>query len=405
MQILVSAEQLVEEARSRQVDAVVLAGDVVDDSNAFFEALGPLEAGARRLNDAGIPLYAVAGNHDFSALPRLAAAVDGFHLLGADGNWEVAELSGADGQQLQLVGWSYPGPAVRTSPLPALAELELADDVPCLGVLHADLGGGDARYCPVEPAAFEACRIRHWLLGHIHVPSPPPSPDTRTSLFYPGSPQGLEPGENSVHGPWLISFDAGATTYTQLPLAPVRYEVLTIDISGVADAEELPLAVATDVRDALALMCEMQPALACLSVRLELTGRSSLTRDAIRRAMAEATEDWRELAGVALSVDRVRIATTPAHDFAALARAPTPLGAAAALALALRPEAPPSADTDAANAAVDQLRSELQRTYRARAFSVLDDPVPDAAACRQLLLDQAMRLVDVLAADGGVADG
>ena len=54
----------VERAIEEGVDAVLFAGDVVESSNARFEAMRPLEAAVRRLLDAGIRVLAVAGNHD-----------------------------------------------------------------------------------------------------------------------------------------------------------------------------------------------------------------------------------------------------------------------------------------------------------------------------------------------------
>ncbi|MCB9916118.1 MAG: metallophosphoesterase [Planctomycetes bacterium] len=54
--------EVVETAIAREVDAVLLAGDVVESANGALEAYGELLAGARRLREAGIDLVAVAGN-------------------------------------------------------------------------------------------------------------------------------------------------------------------------------------------------------------------------------------------------------------------------------------------------------------------------------------------------------
>src|SRR5690606_1937215 len=63
--------RLVECAIRERVDLVALSGDLVDHDNRWFEAFGPLERGLKRLADAGIPVYAVAGNHDYDTLPHL----------------------------------------------------------------------------------------------------------------------------------------------------------------------------------------------------------------------------------------------------------------------------------------------------------------------------------------------
>ena len=61
-------EAIVDRAISEKVDLLLVAGDLVDEKNRYYEAAGPVEAGVRALADAGIELIAVAGNHDVYAL-------------------------------------------------------------------------------------------------------------------------------------------------------------------------------------------------------------------------------------------------------------------------------------------------------------------------------------------------
>ncbi|RMF20195.1 MAG: DNA repair exonuclease, partial [Deltaproteobacteria bacterium] len=96
---LAAWRRAVDEAIDRRVDAVLLAGDVVEQEDDFYEAFAPLEEGVRRLQDAGIAVLAVAGNHDVAVLPRLARVIDSFRLLGAGGRWEEATVEGEDGHR------------------------------------------------------------------------------------------------------------------------------------------------------------------------------------------------------------------------------------------------------------------------------------------------------------------
>ena len=80
-------------ALAERVDAVVLAGDVVESLGDRFEAYGHLQGGVARLTEAGIPVIGVAGNHDVLALPHLAQQVPGFQLLGAGGTWAHADVT------------------------------------------------------------------------------------------------------------------------------------------------------------------------------------------------------------------------------------------------------------------------------------------------------------------------
>ena len=65
-------------AINNDIDAVVLAGYVVEGIEDRFEAYGHLERGVRKLSEKKIKTLAVAGNHDVQALPRLADQIDQF---------------------------------------------------------------------------------------------------------------------------------------------------------------------------------------------------------------------------------------------------------------------------------------------------------------------------------------
>ncbi|MFW6350458.1 MAG: metallophosphoesterase family protein, partial [Thiohalospira sp.] len=120
----------VEAAVERGVDAVVLAGDVVEHPDDLYEAWTDLERGIHRLAGAGIPVVAVSGNHDTTVLPRLADALPDLRLLGREGRWEEMDLGGA-----RLLGWSFPAPVHPHSPL-ADGLPPRTDATPRLGLLH-----------------------------------------------------------------------------------------------------------------------------------------------------------------------------------------------------------------------------------------------------------------------------
>ena len=72
---------------------MLLAGDVVEQEDDFYEAYGDLRRGVDRLAAAGVPVLGVSGNHDVQVLPRLADAVPGFRLLGRGGAWEARDVA------------------------------------------------------------------------------------------------------------------------------------------------------------------------------------------------------------------------------------------------------------------------------------------------------------------------
>ncbi|NOZ79687.1 MAG: DNA repair exonuclease, partial [Acidobacteria bacterium] len=140
-------------ACERGVRAVVLAGDVVEGENDRFEAFGHLEAGARRLVDAGIPVLAVAGNHDAIALPLLAERIPAVTLLGAGGCWESRPVPGP-GAVIDLLGWSFPDRIVREDPTldPTFSEAIASrrSGAHLVGVVHGDLDAPGSAYAPID---------------------------------------------------------------------------------------------------------------------------------------------------------------------------------------------------------------------------------------------------------------
>ena len=213
------------------VKAVLLAGDVVDRDDDFFEAYRALESGVKTLADAGIAVVGVAGNHDVKVLPRLVRHIPKFRLLGEGGRWESCRID--DGRDaVTLWGWSFPQARVLESPL----EGSRPDPVPGinLGLLHCDRDAGpDSPYAPVTRQELERAGLDGWLLGHIH------RPDALTAASpsgYLGSLTGLDRGESGPRGPWMMTVADGRIAEVEhLPLAPLRWEALEVDLEGIGE--------------------------------------------------------------------------------------------------------------------------------------------------------------------------
>ena len=92
-----SFDRMIDAAVKRQVDFVVIAGDIFDASRASYGDYLHFFEGMRTLGAAGIPVYMITGNHDpftswqqsMFALPdnvrMLAADHPGFELFEKDG--------------------------------------------------------------------------------------------------------------------------------------------------------------------------------------------------------------------------------------------------------------------------------------------------------------------------------
>jgi len=348
-------EATVDWAIRRDVRAVVLAGDVVEGMRDRFEAFTHLARGTKRLADAGIPLLAVAGNHDGEALPRLADRVPEVTLVGRGGRWEIVPIPGRpDEPPVDLLGWSFPAPTVRNDPTedPSFGESlgRRRESARLIGVVHGDLDAPGSRYAPLSRHRLEGTPVDAWFLGHIHVPG---TLDGPRPLDYLGSVGALDPGETGVHGPWELELDTGLTL-RQIPLSPVRFENVELELGDhmPADVDTLLPTLARAVREGLVPPLEAaQGHLKLLAVRLTLTGRL-----ADRHAVNELTT--LPSAGRAfpdedppLVLTRVTDRTRPAIDLEELAEGSTPAGELARTLLSLEHD-PPRVLLDAAERAL-----------------------------------------------------
>jgi len=387
---------LVDHALEEDVDLVLLAGDVVDQFNRSFEAYGPLDQGLRRLKEGGVPVVAVAGNHDFDTLPGMAADVGEGHLvvLGRKGRWERWTLEDDAGEpRLHVDGWSFPRQHHAEDPTSAY-DPGAGAGVPVIGLLHADLDQTDSPYAPVASATLRGHPADAWILGHTHRPTLHEQQGS-APILYPGSLQALDPGEGGMHGAWMVEIGRDrAPSFHLIPLSGAHYATVDVDVEGIDEAGALNAAVRAALTDHLSELAEEEPEflqVACCRVRL--TGRSALhSRLADVLAGIEDFDPRGLMRDLCLTVDpRLLIDTRPALDLDDLARG---TDAPAHLAGLLLATADPDADLfQAASRAASKVTAS-------RHFVGLEslDTGPGSPLVREALERQAARLLDALVA-------
>jgi exonuclease SbcD len=384
----------VQAAIDHRVHAVALAGDVVNQHNALFEAARDLRDGVKRLDEAGIPVVAIAGNHDTRALPDLVTTGLPLKLLGRGGRWESFAVQG-DGPGVRLVGWSFPDRHHDESPL-AAAPPPPAPDVVTFGLLHGDLDKATSRYAPVSGTGLKAVGYDGWFLGHVHAPDPIPADG---SPFYLGSLTGTDPGEPGEHGPVLVCVSAGVPREVRrLPLAPLRWESWTLDCPPtVADDADLRAFLLQEIETRTEAL-SLQPGTA-LGLRLVLGGQVD---DPLGVAAAAAKLGPIEsgIDGVTVFVDRFTVEVSAVVDVPALARGDDPPGLLAQRILLLE-----SGGTTVEEK--ERLRPLLARLRQADADTrklIHDRGAPTDDELRRRGARAARRLLDrVLASRGGAA--
>ena len=385
-------------AIKQKFDAVLFAGDVVESTNARFEAILPLEDGIRRLLGAGIQVMAVAGNHDVEALPRLAALIDGFVLLGAGGQWEARVITKNHAPIAEVVGWSFGERFVRQSPVAQLLASPLktaASSIPRIGLLHADLDASGGYYAPIKQAELDNTGLDAWILGHIHKPSLKElsaSTDGRPS-GYLGSLVGLDPSETGPHGPWVIRIsNSGQLQLQQVPLAPLRWEQVSVSIDGLEHIEDVPDRLLGEAERLVRQLSESGFCPRALGLRVHLTGTTPLYADILQRI---ASGEWntlgRVVSGTAVFFNKIVDSMELRLDLAEIAKGDDPAALMARRLLVLQ------GDDDRSRVLVEKARAELSSIAREDLWS----PVRDHRNATDPLSNDAVR--DILVRSGKVA--
>ena len=240
-----------------RVDFMLIAGDFFDRRNIDPQAMNHAIAGLELLQEAGIPVVAIEGNHDqrdavsdhswmrslssWGYIKLLEPKPDpegGFQLV----PWDESERAGSyiDIAGARIIGTHWYG-ASATAAIPMIADaLRNARSAGRFNILmlHTDVEGQTNRPIPAVPVAKlkELKQLVNYVaLGHTHKRF-----DLDGWAFNPGS---LEPTSideyKEERGAFLVEVDEAhsikaehLSEYVQRP-----FQRLSFDVSGVEDAE------------------------------------------------------------------------------------------------------------------------------------------------------------------------
>ncbi|HUZ61427.1 MAG TPA: DNA repair exonuclease [Hanamia sp.] len=320
-----------------KIDVLLLCGDIIDQDNRYFEAVGALQSGFEKLRQAGITVCLVTGNHDHEVLYQIVGnrKYENVHLLGFNGKWEILPFE-KDGCKIQFVGWSFPNRYVTRDPLISFGEIHPDPNSSVIGLLHGDVDNMESKYGPIGLNNLANVGVNLWILGHIHKPQ-----ELRKyapSIWYPGSPHAMSAKETGIHGPLLVSVeDSGNIMVTPVPLSPIRYENLDIDITNITNEAGIRDTVTSSVlNDAIGKLEELEN-VSLLIYDLHLTGQHADTREVEAGAQLINEFEQEIESGTRILVRKVTIDIRPAvQNLEELAKQPSPAGILATTILAIQ---------------------------------------------------------------------
>jgi predicted phosphodiesterase len=379
-----AAGEEVDGRRIEPVDAVLVAGDLTDADNRYYQGIGPVERGLQRLCESGIPTVAVAGNHDFDTMSDLARALSptyDFRLLGAGGQWESTVI----GDRLRVLGWSYPRTHYPFCPLNDLRPER--SDLPTVGLAHLQMASRDDAYAYARPRDYaNHSGVSLWVTGHIHVPS------IEGPVLNPGSPQAMDFGETGAHGVYLVTL--GVKPQVEfLPISTARYHQADVDFgeAPVENRDRLRLGIQRRIFQVRGEIAGEMPGCRHLQLRLKLRGWTTLGREALA-AEAKAIVEGDELGLPEMQVQVTRVNLShlrPAVNLDALAQEVGPIGV---VARALR-----ELERGGSTPLAERLTAAVREVAEASYFHEVEGyALPDEEEVRAAAREQGYRMLEAL---------
>ncbi len=285
-------ENLIQRAIDEEVAFVLLAGDLYDGDWKDYNTGLFFTRQMSRLQDAGVRVFVVAGNHD--------AASQITKTLRPPQNVHVFATRAPETVLLEDLGVAIHGQGFATR---AVAEdltrrYPLADpELFNIGLLHTSLDGrpGHEEYAPCTLDGLRSRGYQYWALGHVHnreVVSEEPW------VVFPGNTQGRHARETGPKGGSLVTVEAGRVESVEHhALDVVRWSACSVDLADAKTLGEVYDRVGHALADTVG---EAEGRLA--AVRLRLDGTCPV-HDRLRAAREQVTNECRSLAGIVGSGD------------------------------------------------------------------------------------------------------
>ena len=230
-------ENLIQLCIDREVNALLVAGDVFDGADRSLKAQVRFVKGLERLRDAGIRAFVCHGNHDpldgWGAGLRMPPNVHQFR-----DSAEAVLLDPKVPSGPVVCGISYPIQEMRSSLLPGFPARKRGQFT--IGLLHANVGA-DAEHGAYAPCSVEdlvATNYDYWALGHVHTREILREKAPR--IAYSGNTQGRHPNEAGPRGVYVVDVDERGEMKTEfVAVDDVRWERVDVQIDGIEDENEL----------------------------------------------------------------------------------------------------------------------------------------------------------------------
>lgn len=283
----IALKNLIDAAIRHDVDFVILAGDAFDHENRSLRAQIRLKKELERLDEAGILVYLVHGNHDhLQGVTMNIELPKNVHIF--SDKVEVKKYQKSPGTTVHLYGFSYRVRHVTERKIEDYQKQTGA--VYHIGILHGNLEGNTdhGNYAPFQLKDLLEKDFHYWALGHIHkriiITEDPP-------IVYPGNIQGRNKKEIGPKGCYLVNLNQSRAELTFIETNDVVWKELLVDAAAFETMHDLYYGTKDVIENE-----RMDGTAKLVYLRLEnlLLGRNDITLDAIQQYLETIQEEEME---------------------------------------------------------------------------------------------------------------
>ncbi len=239
-------KRAVDYAIEAQLDFIVIAGDVYDAAHQTIYAQSYLVREFERLNEAGIPVVMIHGNHDYLNPSKYQVHYpENVHEFTEQ---EVThyDLTLQNGESVRFYGFSYNEQWITEDMVAEYPQNPRETDW-TIGLLHGDVKRGENNhYAPFEVQDMADKNYDYWALGHIHQVLELHEAPT---ILYSGTPQGRHHNEMGDRGGYVIELkEQGQIEKEFISLAEIVWQ----DVDVFCHAEDQASDIVKSVEEAMA---------------------------------------------------------------------------------------------------------------------------------------------------------
>jgi len=224
-----SLTAIVDLAVDQQVDFVLFSGDIYDLEDRSIKAQIVFKEEMQRLNDQGIPVCLIHGNHDF-----LGNEADHLSLPSNvtvfPSEVETIYIQTKKGERVAVSGFSYDRKWIDRRMIIDYPSRKAQIDYH-IGLLHGYEEGQKSehgRYAPFSLAELAEKNYDYWALGHIHNRQ---QLSAEPLVYYSGNTQGRHRKETGDKGCLLVNLSRSGHSVDFKATAPIIWKELNVDVS------------------------------------------------------------------------------------------------------------------------------------------------------------------------------